>query len=64
MANAAAVLFILAKEVSSVLRKLISIAVGGFGSRPAMIKIIHAMPPHKNRAAKACNGTATSLSFT
>jgi len=33
---------------------LISIAVGGFGSRPAMIKIIHAMPPHKNRAAKAC----------
>ena len=56
-ASTAAVLFILAKETSAVLRILISIAVGGFGLNPAITTIIHAMPAQRNKAAKACNGT-------
>jgi hypothetical protein len=62
-ASAAAVLFMLTKDTSCVLRNCISIAVGGFGLNPAITKTIHAMPPHKNNAAKACNGTANSLSL-
>jgi hypothetical protein len=62
-ASAAAVLFTLTKEVSGVLRIWISRAVGGFGLKPAMRKIIHANPPQVHSAANACNGIASSLSL-
>lgn len=64
MASAAAVLFILTYERSSVLRNWISSAVGGLGSRPAMMKIIQTMPKQKNSAKKACTGTANCLNLT
>jgi hypothetical protein len=56
-ASAAAVLFMLAMEISAVLRILISIAVGGVGLNPAITTISHAIPAQRNSAVKACNGT-------
>jgi hypothetical protein len=51
-ARAAAVLFILANDMSSVLRIWISSMVGGFGLKPASTKIIHPMPVQMNNAKK------------
>ena len=60
-ARAAAVLFILAKDSSSVLRDRRSSALGGAGLKLAMIKIIQNIPPQIPSAAKACNGKANFL---
>jgi hypothetical protein len=52
-ARAAAVLFILAKERSCVLRAVRSIAVGGVGLILASTKTIHAIPEQRKSAANA-----------
>jgi hypothetical protein len=52
-ARATAVLFILAKDKSCVLRACRSMAVGGAGSRPATRNIIHAILEQSMSAAKA-----------
>ena len=55
-ARATAVLFILEKDRSCVLRALRSIAVGGVGFRPATKNTVHAMPAHRTSATKAWRG--------
>jgi len=52
-ARATAVLFILAKDRSCVLRACRSMLVGGVGLILAKTKIIHAMPEQRKSAAKA-----------
>ncbi len=52
-ARATAVLFMLAKDRSWVLRACKSMAVGGVGSSPANTNTIQAMPPQIISAAKA-----------
>ena len=60
-ARAAAVLFMLAKDWSSVLRDCRSRAVGGAGLNPATTKTIQTMPRQIPSAASACRGMANCL---
>lgn len=53
LAKATAVLFILAKDISCVLRACRSMAEGGVGFRPTNKNTIHASTPHRASAARA-----------
>jgi hypothetical protein len=60
-ARAAAVLFMLAKDWSSVLRDCRSRAVGGAALNPATTKTIQTMPRQIPSAVRACRGMANCL---
>jgi len=63
-ASAAAVLFMLAKDTSFVLRDWRSIEVGGFGLNPAITKTIQPIPKQRPKDPSACKGIKYCRDFT